>query len=93
MLDEEEKVLFNFNPKTIHWRALTHLMVYGMQRFIFKMDVSLPSHSHNLIQKVNVHYFEDTSIFFAKTRKIKSKNMDHYLEKVLYSDRVQNVMR
>jgi hypothetical protein len=53
-----------------------------------KNDVSEPSVQSNVIQKINVTYFEDTSNFIAKTRKIKSKDLNLLIEKVLYSDRV-----
>jgi hypothetical protein len=42
---------------------------------------------------VNSKYFEDTYNFFAKTKKIKGKDLSSYVTKVLFSDRVQNEIR
>jgi len=29
-LDESDRVNFNFNPRTIDWSLMSHLMVYGI---------------------------------------------------------------
>lgn len=71
-MDPEDRVSFNFNPKTIEWTNMSYLMVYGIQKYMMKMDVALPSDQSNLIQKVNIRFFEDSAIFLAKSNKIKS---------------------
>ena len=60
---------------------------------MLKQDVLEPSDQQNLITKVNMKYFEDTSNFLAKTKHIKPMNLGGMVEKILYSDRVQNEIR
>jgi len=55
---------------------------------MMKMDVSEPNNQNNLLAKVNLRFFEDTSFFLSKTNKIKSKNLDSLIDKVLYSERI-----
>lgn len=55
-----------------------------------KMDVALPNDSNNLIAKLNIHFFEDSSNFLSKTNKIKEINLEKLIDKVMFSDRVQN---
>jgi hypothetical protein len=42
LMPAEERKLFNFDPRTIDWRVLCALNVYGLQKYMFRMDVSLP---------------------------------------------------
>ncbi|CDW88677.1 male sterility protein [Stylonychia lemnae] len=92
-LDEADKVNWNFNPKTIDWPLMSHLMVYGIQKFMMKMDVALPHEQQNLLQKVNTRYFEDAAQFYSKTNKVKGVNLDKLIDKVMFCDRVQNQLR
>jgi hypothetical protein len=42
-LSKEEKIIFNFHPKEINWDLASQLNPYGMQKFFYKMDSSLPN--------------------------------------------------
>lgn len=58
LLVPEERKLFNFDPRTIDWRVLCALNLYGLQKFMFRMDVSLPfSEQRRLITPLNINYF------------------------------------
>jgi hypothetical protein len=42
-MDEADRIIWNFNPRTIDWSLMCHLMVYGIQKFMMKMDVAAPN--------------------------------------------------
>lgn len=85
----DDVVSFNFNPKTIEWKTCSYLMIYGIQKYMMKMDVALPYDQKNLLNKLNVKYFEDSALFMAKCNKIKHVNLDKLIEKVIFSDKIQ----
>jgi hypothetical protein len=67
----DDRKVFNFNPRTIDWRVLSSLNLYGIQKYYFKMDVSAPYHEQNrLISPMNINYLQDARDFIAKTNKI-----------------------
>lgn len=92
-MSEEERVEFNCNPKTIDWVLGSSLNVYGIQKFMMKMDVYMPTVQTSLIQKVSPNFFQDATNFLAKSNKVKSKNLDSIIAKVIFSDKVQSQIR
>lgn len=93
-MDEDDRVLFNCNVRTINWKVLCALNGYSIQKFMFRMDVSLPfSEQNRLISPININYFEDSNNFFRKTSKIRGRDLSKLIEKVLFSDRVQTELR
>eukprot|EP00347_Sterkiella_histriomuscorum_P008623 403344386 len=93
MMHPEDRVTWNFNPKTIEWTSCSYLMVYGIQKYMMKMDVPLPYDQSNLINKLNIKFFEDSALFMAKCNKIKNVNLDKLIEKVIFSDRIQSQIK
>lgn len=88
-MDEDDRKVFNCNVRSIDWRVLCALNGYSIQKFMFRMDVSLPfSEQNRLISPININYFEDSSNFFKKTSKIRARNLSKLIERVLFSDRV-----
>lgn len=89
-----ERALFNCNPRTIDWPALCALNIYGLQKYMFRMDVSLPfSEQSRLISPINMNYFEDSQHFFRKTSKIRARDLSKLCDRVLFQDRVQSELR
>lgn len=88
-----DRMSFNFNTKTIDWQMCSYLMLYGIQKNMMKMDVAMPNDQKNLINKVSVRFFEDSALFLAKCSKIKNVNLARYIEKVVFSDRVQTQLK
>lgn len=74
-LSDEEKATFACNTKSINWRIHSALNVYGMQKFIFRMDSKLPYYeSSTLISRFNKGYFYDIQTSLDKFKKVKSVN-------------------
>lgn len=63
-MDPEERKIFNCDPKTIEWKSMSGLNVYGLQKYMFRMDVSPPfSEQRQLITPLNINYFQDSQNF------------------------------
>jgi len=93
-MDADERVIFNCNVRTIDWKVLCALNGYAIQKFMFRMDVSLPfSEQSRLISPININYFEDSSNFFRKSSKIRARDLSKLMDKVLFSERVQTELR
>lgn len=60
---------------------------------MMKMDVYMPTVQTSLIQKVSPNFFQDATNFLAKSNKVKSKNLDSIIAKVIFSDKVQSQIR
>mmetsp|Transcript_29854 Transcript_29854/g.29018 ORF Transcript_29854/g.29018 Transcript_29854/m.29018 type:complete len:93 (+) Transcript_29854:681-959(+) len=54
-LSPEERILYNCNPRTLDLSVFIQLNCYGLQKFIFKEDVSVP-------------HFETTSLINREIR-------------------------
>jgi hypothetical protein len=63
-MDPEQRKLFNCNPRVIDWKVLTALNLYGLQKYVLRMDVSPPFHEQSkLITPLNMNYFQDAQMF------------------------------
>jgi hypothetical protein len=89
-VSEEEKTIFNANTKTIDWRIHSQLNVYGMQKFVYRMDSKLPFYeSSTLINRFNTGYFYDLQTAVEKFKKVKTFDCADLFDNILYSQRVQ----
>ena len=92
-LDAADRADFNCNPRSIDWALGSQLNVYGIQKFMMKMDVYPPNEQSSIITKVAPSFLQDTSGFLAKASKVRERSLEPLVSKVLYSERVQSEIR
>lgn len=64
-LSEEERILFQADPKAVDWKVGIPLYGYGAQKFLMNMDPILPmKQTQPLIRKNHFEYFEDIKYAF-----------------------------
>lgn len=58
------------------------------------MDVSPPfSEQNRLITPLNINYFQDSQLFLQKCSRIKRRDLSRFIDRVIFSDRVQTELR
>jgi len=60
-----------------------------MQKYMFRMDVSLPYLENNqILNRFSVRYFDDIKTIFSKGSKIKPIYLEQLFDKILWNGRV-----
>ena len=94
-LTNEERKLFNLNPKDLQWKKYLLYFAWGLRFFILKEQCDVPAQGDraDLLTSTGAHRISVFKWLFSRGYEFKPTNAAIVKQKIMNSDRVKNVIR